>query len=93
MRLIRRVGALEAVAEERRTAPYRRLAAETGVPLDELLATADEARTFVECLRIRGLSLEEILARCAEHWGMPLDALRRSVEKHGVDLAPVERFT
>ena len=82
MRLIRRVGALEAVAEERRTAPYRRLAAETGAPLDELLATADEARTFVERLR-RVMWVPAELASCGLQGGRsllgghPVDAFLR----------------
>ncbi len=77
-----RVGALEAIAEEARIAPYRRLAEKYGAPLDEVLATADEARAFVDRLRARGLSLDEILARCARHWRIPLDELRRNCERH-----------
>ena len=80
MRLIRRVDTLEAIAEERRTAPYRALAAKYGAPLDEVLADAAEARAFVDRLRARGLSLDENMARCAEHWGIPLDELRRNCE-------------
>ena len=80
MRLIRRVDALEAIAEERRTAPYRALAAKYGAPLDEVLADAAEARAFVDRLRARGLGVDEIMARCAAHWSIPLDALRRTCE-------------
>ena len=80
MRLTRRVDALEAIAEEVRLRPYRRMARELGVPLDELLVEADEARELVDRLRAQGLSLDDILARCAAHWGLPLDAVRRTCE-------------
>ena len=76
----RRVGALEAIAEEVRIAPYRRLAAEYDVPLDEVLTEADEIAAFVERQRRRGISLDELLARCADRWGLPLDELRRRCE-------------
>ena len=87
----RRVERLEGISEGARIAPYRRMAAEHGVPLAELLAEADEVADFVERLRVRGLPLDEVLARCADRWGLPLDALRRTVEKWGVDPAPVEQ--
>ena len=80
MRLSRRLDVLEGIAEEARIAPYRRLAAEHGVPLAELLADADEIAAFVERLRVRGCSLDEILERCADRWNIPLDALRRNCE-------------
>jgi hypothetical protein len=80
VRLTRRVDALEAIAEEVRLRPYRRMARELGVPLDELLVDADEARELVDRLRAQGLSLDDILARCAAHWSIPLDELRRRTE-------------
>ena len=86
MRLSRRLDVLEGIAGEARIAPYRRLAAEYDVPLAELLAEADEVAEFVERLRVRGCSLDEILERCADRWNIPLDALRRHVRKFGVDV-------
>jgi hypothetical protein len=83
-RLGRRLDALEAAEEEVRIAPYRRLAAEYNVPLDALLAEVDEITEFVEHHRRRGISLDELLTRCADRWGLPLDALRRAVEGRGV---------
>ena len=88
MRLSRRLDVLEGIAEEARIAPYRRMAAAYDVPLAELLAEADEVGEFVERLRVRGLSLDAILVRCADRWSIPLDALRRNVERLGVDPAP-----
>ena len=86
MRLSHRLDVLEGVAEEARLRPYRALAVKYDVPLDELLAEAAEVAEFVECHRRRGCSLDELLARCADRWGLPLDALRRTVEKWGVDV-------
>jgi hypothetical protein len=86
VRLSRRLDVLEGIAEEARIAPYRRMAAEHGVPLAELLPDADEIAAFVERLRVRGCSLDEILERCADRWNIPLDALRRHVRKFGVDV-------
>ena len=80
MSLSRTLAKLEAIAEEARMAPYRRLAEKYDAPLAEVLATADEARAFVDRLRARGLSPDEILARCARHWGIPLETLRRNCE-------------
>ena len=82
--LAKRLEALEAVAEEARIAPYRRKAAEYGIPLDEALATVAEISEFVEHHRRRVSSLDELLTRCAERWGLPLDALRRNCEAGGV---------
>ena len=84
MRLSRRLDVLEGIAEEARIAPYRRMAAEYDVPLGELLAEADEVAEFVERHRRRGISLDELLTRCADRWGIPLETVRRSVEKWGV---------
>ena len=81
MRLTRRVDVLEGIIEETRLRPYRRMARELGVPLDELLADADEARELVERFRAQGLSLDDIVARCAAHWSIPLDELRWRAEK------------
>jgi hypothetical protein len=45
--LTKRVDMLEAIAEEARIAPYRRKAAEYGIPLDVVLATVAEISEFV----------------------------------------------
>ena len=82
----RRVERLEGITEEARIAPYRRMAAEYDVPLGELLAEADEVAEFVERQRLRGISLDELLERCADRWDLPLDALRRAVRKFGIDV-------
>ena len=83
-RLGRRLDALEAAEEEVRIAPYRRKAAEYGIPLDEALATVAEISEFVEHHRRQGISLDELLTRCAERWGLPLDALDRNCEAGGI---------
>jgi len=48
----------------------------------------------VNRLVAEGLDVDEIMQRCAEHWNLPLDALRRNCEdrarRHGVDLTLVE---
>ncbi len=86
----RRVDALEAIAEEARLRPYRAFAAELGMPVDELLAELEAAAAVVNRLVAEGLDIEEIMERCAAHWNIPLDALRRNCERrarlHGVDL-------
>ncbi len=89
----RRVDSLEAIAEEARLRPYRAFAAELGLPVDELLAELEAAAAVVNRLVAEGRGVEEILQRCAEHWDIPLDALRRNCEgrarRHGVDLTLV----
>ncbi len=90
----RRVDSLEAIAEEARLRPYRAFAAELGMPLDELLAELEAAAAVVNPLVAEGLGLEEIMERCAAHWHVELDALRRNCEdrarRRGVDLTLVE---
>ena len=90
----RRVNSLEAIAEEARLRPNRAFAAELGMPLAELLAEIEAAATVVNRLVAEGLDVDEIMQRCAEHWNLPLDALRRNCEdrarRHGVDLTLVE---
>ena len=80
--LAKRVEVLEAVAEDRRIAPYRALAVKHGVTVAEVAEVAE----FVERERLRGISLDELLERCADRWGLPLDELRRTVRKWGVDI-------
>ena len=86
----RRVDSLEALAEEARLRPYRAFAAELGMPLAELLAEIEAAAAVVNRLLAEGLGVDEIMERCAGHWGIPLDALRRNCQdrarRSGVDL-------
>jgi len=88
----RRVDALEAIAEEARLRPYRDFAAELGVPVEEVLAELEAAAAVVNRLVAEGLGVDAIMERCAAHWDIPLDALRRNCEararKRGVDLTP-----
>ena len=86
----RRMDALEA----------RAFAAEIGMPIDELLAEIEDKAVLVNRLLAEGRGIEEIMERCAAHWNIPLDALRRNCEararRRGVDLALAEtppRFT
>jgi len=78
--LERRVGALEALAEETRLRPYRAFAAELGMPIEELLAEIEDKGTVVNRFIAEGLGIEEIMERCAAQWDIPLDALRRACE-------------
>ncbi len=91
--LERRVDALEAIAEEARRGPYRAFAAELGMPIEELLAEIEDKAVVVNRFIAEGLGIEEITERCAAHWNIPLDALRRNCEgrarRHGVDLTLV----
>ena len=84
---------LEALAEELRRRPHRAFAAELGMPVDELLAELEAAATVVNRLVAEGLDVDEIMERCAAHWNIPLDALRRNCEararRRGVDLTLV----
>ena len=80
MRLIRRVGALEAVAEEVQLRPYKRFAADHAMTLEAVLAALDDPRWLVNRLEAQGLTDDEIVARCSEAWGIPLDELRAGCE-------------
>ncbi len=86
----RRVDALEAIAEEARLRPYRAFAAELGMPVGEVLAEIEAAAAVVNRLVAEGRGLEEIMERCASHWNIQLDALRRNCEdrarRRGVEL-------
>ncbi len=88
--LERRVDALEARAEEARRGPYRAFAAELGMPVGEVLAELEAAVAVVNRLVAEGLGVDEVMQRCAEHWDIPLDALRRNCQdrarRRGVDL-------
>ena len=88
----RRVGALEARAEEARRRPHRAFAAELGMPVDDLIGELEAAAAVVNRLVAAGFGVDEIMQRCAAHWNIPLDALRRNCQdrarRRGVDLTP-----
>jgi len=90
----RRVDALEAIAEEARLRPYRAFAAELGMPVGEVLAELEAAAAVVNPLVAEGLAADEIMERCARHWNISLDALRRNCQdrarRRGVDLTLVQ---
>ncbi len=71
---------LEATAEEVWLWPYRQMAIDNGVPVDEFLAEAKAVQAFVDRLIGQGVKVDEIIARCASEWDLPLDALRRNCE-------------
>ena len=73
--LTRRVGALEQIAEEVRMRPYERMAADYGIPLDELMAEVRRARVIIERLKADGLSVRQICERFAEEDGLSADAI------------------
>ncbi len=89
----RRMDALEARAEEARRRPYRAFAAELGMPIEDLLAEIEDKAVLVNRLVAEGLDVDEIMERCAAHWNIPLDALRRNCEararRRSVDLTLV----
>ena len=76
----RRMDVLEALAEETRLRPYRAFAADLGMPIEELLAEIEDKGVLVNQLLVEGLDVDEIMQRCAAHWNIPLDALRRNCE-------------
>ena len=79
--LSRRVNALEQIAEEVRTRPYRRMAADHDIPFDELMHEVRRVRALVERLRADGLSMRQICERFAEEEGLSADAIEAESEK------------
>ncbi len=79
-RLGRRVEALESIAEAARLRPYRQLAIDSGVPVDEVLAEAKAVQAFVDRLIGQGVTIDELMARCAAEWDLPLDDVRANCE-------------
>jgi DNA repair ATPase RecN len=63
-----RLERLEARAEEARLAPYRRLAAQYGIDVDELIAVAEKIERRAQQLLEEGMSIDEARAVvCAEN--------------------------
>ena len=81
--LERRLARLELVAEEARLKPYRAFAAAHGVPLAELMADLEDKESLVNRLEAEGLTVDEIMERCAAAWGIPLEELRAECEDIG----------
>jgi hypothetical protein len=79
--LKRRLNVLEQLAEEARLAPYRRLAARYGVPLDELLAETERIMRRGARLRARGMSIDEAFAELVAEAGLDADTLKARVEE------------
>jgi len=77
----RRLSALEAIAEEMRLRPFRELAAEYGVPFEELMTIFEQAKAETARLRAQGLSEDEIIRRQAERVGMDPADLRREADE------------
>ena len=76
----RRLDALEAIVEELRLRPFRVLAEEHGVPLDELLEIFVRAKAESARLRARGLTEDEIIAKQADRMGVDPAELRREAD-------------
>ena len=72
-----RVDALERIAEEVRMHPYRAVADELGIPLEELVAEAEEDRRRLDALRAAGVGEREILSRYAAEVGVDAGVLER----------------
>ena len=73
----RRVGTLEALAEEARLRPIRVLAEERGVPFDTLMRHVERVRAKRARLRAEGLTDDEITDRAAAERGITSAELRR----------------
>ena len=76
----RRVAALEQIAEEARLRPLRILAAEQGIPFEDLLRSLERIRTEHERLRAAGLTERQILEARAAALGIDPDELQRRAD-------------
>ena len=81
--LSRRLGVLEQIAEEARLRPYRRFAADQGLPFAEFMAGMGDPELLPNRLKAEGLTGDELLERCAAEWGMTLEELRAECEETG----------
>ena len=72
---------MEQIAEEVRMRPYERMAADYGIPLDELMSEVGRVRALVERLKADGLSMRQICERFAEEDGLSADAIEAECEK------------
>ncbi len=81
MRLIRRLDALEQVAERARQRGLEELANERGISLDTLMARYAEARAERDRLRAEGWSEDAIVALKADRLGLSVEELRRRADE------------
>ncbi len=75
--LNRRIGALEAVAEEARYRPLRILAAERGLDPDRVIAIHKELEAQREQMRVDGMTEREIFESKAAQMGLSREELER----------------
>ena len=75
--LNRRVGALEAIAEEARYRPLRILAAERGLDPDRVVAICKELEAEREQMRADGMTEREIFESKAAQMGLSPEELER----------------
>ena len=78
--LDRRVAALEQIAEEARLRPYRILAAERGIPFEDLMRSLERVRAKNDRLRAAGLTERQILKARAADLGIDPDELQRRAD-------------
>jgi hypothetical protein len=81
MRLIRRVDALERIAERARLRRWEALANERGITLDVLVEHYAEAQAESARLRAEGVSDDEIFALKAGRLGIPVEELCRRADE------------
>lgn len=78
---ISRVTALEEALEEARLRPIREMAAENGVPFEDLRQLYEERRVWLAQQRASGKSEQEIMTMAAEHIGIGVEELTRRCEE------------
>jgi len=75
--LARRLTALEEIAEAARLRPYRLLAAELGMPVEELMNEAEQFERLVDRLRAAGKTERQIIEAVAAAAGADPDKLEQ----------------
>ena len=78
--LDRRVRALEQIAAEARLRPYRIVAAERGIPFEDLMRDVERIRAKNDRLRAAGLTDRQILEAKAADLGIDPDELQRRAD-------------
>ena len=79
--LARRLSALEEIAEAARLRPYKRLAAELGCPLEELMADVAQEEARIARLRAQGRTVQQIVEQVATEQGVTVEALERELDQ------------
>ena len=79
--LNRRLDALEEIAEAIRLRPFREIAEERGIPLDELMAIFERAKAETAHLRAQGLGDDDIIRLKAQQLGMDPAQLQREADE------------